>query len=401
MAPIRVGIIGLSTTSDATNWAVEAHLPYLQSSDKYQIVALCNSSVDKAKASIEKFKLSSSTKAYGSPSDMAQDADVDLAVCVVGVARHYEVLKPMLEAGKDIYTELPLAQTIDQVRELESLAQQKGVRTLFGMQGQANPVILTLKRIIDEGKIGKVLSSTVTAYAEQFAGGPTPKGLATIHDRKIGADFMTVWFLHSKSTERSHHHLADLDLAFNFVLHTLGELSSFDSMLGLVHPKVTVNDPKNPEKGAMEIITATSPDQVFLQGRLQSEALLTYHLEGGKPFPGQPALQWHIVGDKGELFVTNPVALMDIMHGGVKVLLKEGGSKVASEVELPADAAVDNLKHPAQNVGRLYEAFANRETELYADWKLARVRHELINEIYERSDGEQAFGAKAKYLDYP
>jgi len=200
MAPIRVGLVGLSTTSDSTNWAVVAHLPYLQSSPKYEIVALCNSSVDKAKASIEKYNLPPTTKAYGSPEELAKDADIDLAVCVVAVERHYEILKPILEAGKDIYTELPLAQTMDQVRELEALAREKGVRTMFGMQGQANPVANAAKRIIDQGKIGKVLTTNVTAYGGHHGGGPTPKPLATIHTRD-SANFMTVWFLHCKFLE--------------------------------------------------------------------------------------------------------------------------------------------------------------------------------------------------------
>lgn len=198
MAPIRVGIIGLSTTSDGTDWAAQAHLPYLQSSPKYEIIALCNSTIDKAEASIERYKLPASTRAYGSPTDLAEDADIDLVVCVVGVTRHYEVLKPSLMAGKDIYTELPLAQGIDQMRELEALAREKGVRTMFGMQGQANPVVNTVKCIIDEGRIGKVLSTTVTAYAGRFGGVPTPKQLAQIHLREEGSDFMTVWVLHSQ-----------------------------------------------------------------------------------------------------------------------------------------------------------------------------------------------------------
>lgn len=203
MAPIRVGIIGLSTSSELTDWAAKAHLPYLQSTSKYEIVALCNSSVNKAKASIEKYKLPQSTKAYGSPEDMAKDADIDLAVCIVRVQSHYELLKPLVRAGKNVFTELPLAQTIEQIRELEEMADQQGIRTIIGMQGQANPVVNVVKRIIDEGKIGKVLSSTVIAYSGQFGGTPKPKGHAHMHTRESGGNFMTIHFLHSRFTPTS------------------------------------------------------------------------------------------------------------------------------------------------------------------------------------------------------
>jgi len=64
MAPIRVGIIGLSPGQ----WAATAHLPYLQGSQsKFKIVAVCNSSAESARTSIQTLKLGEATKAYGNP----------------------------------------------------------------------------------------------------------------------------------------------------------------------------------------------------------------------------------------------------------------------------------------------------------------------------------------------
>ncbi len=71
MAPIRVGLIGLAGTPadqyEGTNWAASAHLPFLKKSPHFEIVALLNSTVESAKASIKKHNLPSSVKAYGSP----------------------------------------------------------------------------------------------------------------------------------------------------------------------------------------------------------------------------------------------------------------------------------------------------------------------------------------------
>ena len=76
MAPIRVGIIGLSPNA-VTSWASAAHLPYLLACNgKYEIRALCNSSVASAQAAIDTYKLPPSTKAYGNPQDLANDPDV-------------------------------------------------------------------------------------------------------------------------------------------------------------------------------------------------------------------------------------------------------------------------------------------------------------------------------------
>ena len=76
MAPIRVGIIGLSSRAK-TGWASAAHLPYLTiAKDKYTITALCNSTVDSAKSAIKDYGLATTTKAYGDPHDMANDQEV-------------------------------------------------------------------------------------------------------------------------------------------------------------------------------------------------------------------------------------------------------------------------------------------------------------------------------------
>lgn len=76
MAPIRVGIIGLSLKAK-TAWASAAHLPCLKASkDKYVITALCNSSVDSAKSAIEAYDLPRTTSAYGDPQDLANDQEV-------------------------------------------------------------------------------------------------------------------------------------------------------------------------------------------------------------------------------------------------------------------------------------------------------------------------------------
>jgi predicted dehydrogenase len=197
MSPIRIGLIGLSAAS-GTGWAAKAHLPYLLSSSKYEIVALCNRSIKSAEEAIKHYKLPPSTKAYGAPQDMAQDNDIDLAVCVTGVEHHYNTLLPLLEASMDVYSEVPLAVNITEVRELQALAQRKKVRTMLGMQGQANPVVRAIKTIINEGKIGQVLSTTITGYAGAFNGDPRPETSIHLFRRAAGANMMTVWFLHSK-----------------------------------------------------------------------------------------------------------------------------------------------------------------------------------------------------------
>lgn len=69
---IRVGLIGLNApytgAPTGTNWAASAHLPYLQSSFKYEIVALQNSSAERAAKAIKAYSLDpDKIKGYGTP----------------------------------------------------------------------------------------------------------------------------------------------------------------------------------------------------------------------------------------------------------------------------------------------------------------------------------------------
>ncbi|KAK6429983.1 hypothetical protein LTR95_013865 [Oleoguttula sp. CCFEE 5521] len=181
--------------------------------------------------------------------------------------------------------------------------------------------------------------------------------------------------------------------AFNFILHTLGELSSFDSMLGIAYPEIGIFDPKDPTKSIQRTIKTDTPDQIFLQGQLASDALLTFHMEGGEPFPGEPALRWHIVGETGEL-----LKYSDRVQGDKSGFLSDKPQSVpVTELEVPKDA-LSKVRGVAENVGRLYEAFADGEEGMYADWEVGLRRHELMEEMFRRWDGEGKFGREAEYM---
>jgi predicted dehydrogenase len=194
MSPIRIGFIGLSS---GQSWAVWSHLHYLKSTSKYTVTALCNSSVASAEAAIKAHKLDSSTKAYGSPQDLANDPNVDLVVCSVKVPDHYATIVPALRAGKDVFCEWPLAKNLAEAEELTNLAKSKGVKTLVGLQAQVSPAMNTIKQIIDSGRIGKVLSTTFHG-TPKFFGGKEWEGLAFMQDKGNGAELLTIYAMHCK-----------------------------------------------------------------------------------------------------------------------------------------------------------------------------------------------------------
>lgn len=140
MAPVRIGFIGLSASQ---SWASIAHIHYLRASPDYKIVALANSSLQSAQNAIKAHSLPVSTKAYGSADELAKDPDVDLVVCSVNVSKHYALIKPALEHGKMAFVEWPLGRTLQEAEELTSLAKERGVRTVVGLQGRKSLLCLS------------------------------------------------------------------------------------------------------------------------------------------------------------------------------------------------------------------------------------------------------------------
>lgn len=83
--------------------------------------------------------------------------------------RHLPALVPSLKAGKSIYVEWPLGKDLAEAKELCALSKQYGVKTaVVGVQARFAPHIRKLKELVQSGRVGKVLSSTVVAQASNL-----------------------------------------------------------------------------------------------------------------------------------------------------------------------------------------------------------------------------------------
>ncbi|KAF2268492.1 oxidoreductase [Lojkania enalia] len=363
MAPIRVGFIGLAS---GQAWSVWAHLPYFKRSPKYEIVGLCNTSIERAKAAIKNHGLPESTKTYATPEELASDPDVDLVVCSVRVDKHYDAMLPSIKAGKDIFCEWPLAKDAKQAEKMVALAKEKNIRTLVGLQAHQSSANKKIKELIDSGKIGRVLSSTFHGTPTFFAETVTEGG-AHSHDITNGGNMLTIYTMH----------------ALESITYVLGQIASFTPLLGISYPESLV---KNAAGEVVRKMKRTAHDQILLQGKFPSGAVFSYHLRGGPAFNNTDGCFWRIFGTKGEIQVTGSSSWIHLSDDNLKIELFDQASGKTETVEVDKDDFSDMGLY-ARNVARLYEGFAEGKGEKdgVLDWEVALKRHQFVDEVYEKA----------------
>ncbi|KAL2672157.1 hypothetical protein Neosp_012855 [[Neocosmospora] mangrovei] len=323
MAPTRLGIIGLSPHPGS--WAAAAHLPYLLSPHgkaHYKIVALCNSTTESAHSAIKTLGLPSDTRAYGNPSDLAQDANVDLVVCSTRVDRHYITIKPSILAGKAVFVEWPLASNTSQARELASLARRQSVRSMVGLQGPATVPISAARKVLEDGLLGKVLSSEVKAYGGMGNHDTLPESLRF-------------------ELQRSMVRLAS---ETGVVIETVeSDVPNLISVTALLRPSQYVGS------GATVIIT----------------------FQKGQPFPDDPCLTWTISGEKGELKFTGQggTTPRTMASGDVKIVLHDFLTGEISDIPWAWEPWRQELPVAARGVAGIYEAYARSDSTGYCDFE--------------------------------
>jgi hypothetical protein len=205
MSPIKVGLVGLSSRSKS-QWGPKSHLPYFLSArgkEKFQIVAVQNSSTESAQQAIKDFGLPPTARAYGSPEEMAADPDVQLVVNLTGVLSHYPGALPSIKAGKDAFIEWPLADSLEHVREIVALASDKKIRTGVGLQGRFAPPFVKIKDVLASGQYGKVLSSEIKAAFPPLPRDTLPVGWDFFAAKKYSVNAYTIGFGHCEFSSLS------------------------------------------------------------------------------------------------------------------------------------------------------------------------------------------------------
>ncbi|MCM8735191.1 Gfo/Idh/MocA family oxidoreductase [Azospirillum sp. A1-3] len=326
-APIRVGIIGVHPDR---GWASTAHVPALRDLPQFRLSALSHSRIETARASAEKFGFE---HAVSSTDELVNHPDVDLVVVTVRVPEHRGLVTAALQAGKSVFSEWPLGMNLRDAEMMNSLAGEKGVSAMIGLQTRANPTLRHMRNLIKQGYLGEVLSASVIGSGITW-GEELEVAFRYTLDPAKGASMLHVPFAHT----------------IDALLFVLGE--DFHSVSGtLIRRRQTIRI-----IGSKEVVPLDVADQIAFIGKLTSGGLVTSHFRGGL----SRATNFHVEinGTKGDLLLTSPVGYIGL--GGFK-LMGAQADETLHPISIPEGfGADDNVL--TGNVRRLYQLIASDMT---------------------------------------
>jgi UDP-2-acetamido-3-amino-2,3-dideoxy-glucuronate N-acetyltransferase len=88
--------------------------------------------------------------------DVLSDASITRVAIAAPAARHYDLSRRALEAGKDVFVEKPLALDSKEGAELAELTEAKGLILMVGHLLQYHPCVRAIQRLLAQGELGKL-----------------------------------------------------------------------------------------------------------------------------------------------------------------------------------------------------------------------------------------------------
>lgn len=150
MSKIRYGIIGYGL------FAERAIAPAIQASSNSTLVAIQKRSLAEARRHASLLNIS---HAFATAEELVHCDDVD-AVFIVSVnSAHCPETLAAAKAGKHVLVEKPMALNVTEAERMTAACDSKGVRLMVGQVVRFSPVVREIRKLIQSGEIGRVISA--------------------------------------------------------------------------------------------------------------------------------------------------------------------------------------------------------------------------------------------------
>lgn len=162
MCAVRVGFVG------AGMMAQVAHIPGFQQASGSEVIGLASTRPQLLAQVADRFAI---PRRYASHLELAADPDVDLAAVIAPPELNVAYCLALLEAGKHVFCEKPVALCVADAQRLADAARANDRRLMVGFMKRSDAGVQAAKALVDQwletGEAGKFLY----ARAHSFTGG--------------------------------------------------------------------------------------------------------------------------------------------------------------------------------------------------------------------------------------
>ena len=147
MKKINVAVIGLGNMG-------RHHVRNYFELDEADLIAVCDFDEEKVNTFSEKYQC----EGYTSLDDLLKNKQIDAVTITASTSAHFNIAHKVISQGKHVFIEKPICDNVEDADNLISLADKMKVVLMVGHIERFNPAIQALKKVLNEGRLGKVLS---------------------------------------------------------------------------------------------------------------------------------------------------------------------------------------------------------------------------------------------------
>lgn len=144
MSKVKVGVVGLGNQG-------LLHVEALKQLPDAELVAVADSDFSRARRVAEEYRV---RRYYGSARELAEDPDIDAVIVATPDYLHYEPVMAVLQAGKHVMVEKPMATRLDEAKAMAEEARRRGLLLTVNFENRFNPPFAHVKELLERGVLG-------------------------------------------------------------------------------------------------------------------------------------------------------------------------------------------------------------------------------------------------------
>lgn len=150
---INVGMIGYSFMGKAHSFGYNNVGMFYEPAALPNLKAICGRTEEGVKSAAERYGWESYETDW---KKLVNRTDIDVVDIVTPGNWHTVMAIGAAEAGKDIFCEKPLANSLEDAKKMLDAVRKAGVKHMVGFNYRTVPAIALAKRIIEEGRLGEI-----------------------------------------------------------------------------------------------------------------------------------------------------------------------------------------------------------------------------------------------------